>query len=105
VAGESSSSTDFNGTVQVTKMLYKPYWHQWCADTLELTSGLAEALQAPHQATASPLAVTFERWFLELKVGHPQTFSQLLCVFCSTAGNDLATPTLLGNTGWVEWTH
>ncbi len=54
--------------MQVSKMLYKPYWNQWCSDTLELTNGLAEALAAPYQATASPLSVTFERWFLELKV-------------------------------------
>ena len=53
-------------------MLYQPYWTQWCRDTLELTNGLVEGLAAPYQATASPLAsplaVTFERWFLELKV-------------------------------------
>lgn len=49
-------------------MLYKLYWSQWCQDTQELVSGLAEALAHPHQT--SPLAVTFERWFLELKVSH-----------------------------------
>ena len=51
--------------LQVSKMLYKMYWSQWCADTQQLINGLPEALSQPQQV--SPLAVTFERWFLELK--------------------------------------
>ena len=46
-------------------MLYKLYWNQWCSDTQQLVTGLPEALAQPQQV--SPLALTFERWFLELK--------------------------------------
>lgn len=51
--------------LQVSKLLYKLYWTQWCADTQDLVKGLPEALAQPQQT--SPLTLTFERWFLELK--------------------------------------
>ena len=59
--------------LQVTRLLYEPYWNQWCSDTQALMQGLGEALKTPQQPT--PLAVVFERWFLELKVG-PENASE-----------------------------
>ena len=58
-------------------MLYKLYWNQWCSDTQQLVTGLPEALAAPQQV--SPLAVTFERWFLELKARSCPSIAELLC--------------------------
>lgn len=50
--------------VQVTQHLLETYWGSWCADTQTLLSQLPAALRQPD----SSVAVTFERWLLELKV-------------------------------------
>lgn len=50
-------------------MLFQPYWNQWCGDSQTLLLGLRDALG--NQQQQQPLIVTFERWFLLLKVGRP----------------------------------
>ena len=49
---------------QVTQHLLHTYWGSWCADTQTLLAQLPAALRQPD----SSVAVTFERWLLELKV-------------------------------------
>ena len=52
--------------MQVRERLLDPYFHQWLRDTEELLEKLPQGLEAAEQSSA--LALTFERWLLQLKV-------------------------------------
>ena len=66
---------------QVTQHLLHTYWGSWCADTQTLLAQLPAALRQPD----SSVAVTFERWLLELKVQPWQPATRCLSGVCSSA--------------------
>ena len=53
--------------MQITQYLLATYWSSWCSDTQLLLEQLPAALQRPD----SSVAMTFERWLLELKASRP----------------------------------
>ena len=53
------------GELQVTQKLLEPYWNQWRLDTDFLVTRLP--LVAQHREQPQLVALTLERWLLELK--------------------------------------